>query len=71
MDKKELTRIGDRLRQLGHERREVVQRIMSEARSGEADEAGDLYQQLDGISEQCMGLLAEQRKLVQEQLGQL
>lgn len=69
MEHENLERIGEQLRHLGHERREVVERIVSEVKEGDDPEARALYQRLDQISEQCMHLLTEQRTLIQGQLG--
>jgi hypothetical protein len=69
MDRWDLERIGDRLRHLGHERREAVEQISREIRQGDEPGAKELYQQLDQISEQCMHLLQEQRDLISAELG--
>ncbi len=63
-----LEQIGEELRRLGHERREVVEQIMSGA---EADprEARELYENLDEISGEAIALLQKQRALVREQLN--
>lgn len=67
MDHRHLEEIGENLRRLGHDRREVVQRIVASAEGG-ASKAGSLYQELDQISEQAIGLMERQRKLIREEL---
>lgn len=69
MDHHKLGEIGEKLRSLGQDWREVVHEIMADARQGEADDARRLYQQLDRISEECISLMERQRELIAEQLN--
>lgn len=68
MEHHKLEEIGERLRSLGHNRREVVHEIMADAQQGETEDARQLYQQLDSISEECISLMERQRELIAEQL---
>lgn len=69
MDHHKLEAIGEKLRSLGHDRREVVHEILADARQGEADDARRLYQQLDRISEECIALMEQQRAVIAQQLN--
>lgn len=64
---RQLEQIGETLRSLGHERREVVEQIVSTAQNG-SHEAGKLYRDLDRISERCIDLMEQQRSLVEQEL---
>lgn len=68
MDHGLLEEIGGHLRELGHERRETVERIVAATESGLVD-AGRLYQDLDQISERAIGLMERQRTLIREELA--
>ena len=68
MDHRELEEIGENLRSLGHERREVVQQIMSSVDGG-SPEVGKLYRELDEISERAIGLMERQRNVIRQELG--
>ena len=69
MDHHKLEEIGEKLRSLGHDRREVVHEIMADARQGQAEDGRRLYQQLDRISEECISLMERQRALIAQQLN--
>lgn len=69
MDHDKLEAIGEQLRSLGHDRREVVHEIMADTRQGEAGDARRLYRQLDRISEECIALMERQRALINDQLN--
>ncbi len=69
MDQRKLEQIGERLRSLGHERREVVEEILSDASQGSPDEARRRYAELDRVSQECIELMQEQRALVASQLN--
>jgi len=63
-----LEHIGEELRRIGHERREVVQQIMSAAET-DSTEARQLYEALEELSGEAIQLLQQQRALVREQLN--
>lgn len=68
MDHQRLEQIGEKLRSLGHERRETVEGILTETRQGDAADARSLYQRLDRISEECISLMEQQRQMIAGQL---
>lgn len=68
MDRQKLIQIGEQLRSLGHDRREVVHEILDETAQGDVPDARRLYQELDRISESCIALMAEQRALIADDL---
>lgn len=67
MDRRQPEEMGESLRTLGHERREVVEQITADIERG-VTEATRLYGDLDRISERCMDLLQRQRDLIADQL---
>ncbi|MFZ5816966.1 MAG: hypothetical protein ACOY93_17010 [Bacillota bacterium] len=69
MEYRTLEQIGEKLRSLGHERREVVHEIVADARQGDATEARYLYRKLDRISEECIALMQRQRELIAHELS--
>lgn len=69
MDHRQLEEMGESLRSLGHERREVVEQIAADLERG-ATEATRLYSDLDRISERCMDLLQRQRDLIAAELNE-
>lgn len=68
MDHNQLEKIGEELRRLGHERREVVEQIMTSAANGESD-AKALYGDLEAISGCAIDLLEHQRTMIREELN--
>jgi hypothetical protein len=66
MDHQKLEEIGEKLRSLGHDRREVVHEIMAGDRKGDARR---LYQELDRISSACISLMQQQRNLIAGELN--
>jgi hypothetical protein len=63
-----LERVGEELRRLGHERRQVVEQIMQHAAAG-SPEARRLYEELDEISGRAIDLLEHQRALIRSELN--
>lgn len=68
MDHQRLEEIGEKLRSLGHDRREVVHEILADTQQGAEADARRLYQELDRISEECISLMERQRDLIAEEL---
>lgn len=68
MDHTRFEQIGEQLRSLGHERREVVEQILRETDQHDQAGARDLYQRLDQVSEQCITLMQAQRDLIRSEL---
>lgn len=68
MEQKQLESIGENLRSLGHERRQVVEQIVEDAQAG-SGQARRLYQELDRISEQAIDLMERQRDLIRQEFA--
>lgn len=69
MDHQRLEQIGEKLRSLGHDRREVVEAIVATAHQGAEGESNRLYRRLDQISAECISLMEDQRQLIATQLN--
>lgn len=67
MKREQLEELGESLRRLGHERREVVEKIIAQTENGR-DGVGPLYRELDQISERAIGLMEKQRDMIRDQL---
>ena len=63
MDRQELERLGNELRDLGHQRRELAERILTEVKEGDNRSSKQLYQELSTISEKAIQLMTRQKEM--------
>ncbi|RXT01930.1 hypothetical protein [Ammoniphilus sp. CFH 90114] len=66
-----LENIGEELRSLGHDRRELVEKILSEVDQGDRSTSLELYQQLSRVSEQAMSLMQKQKEIIDHEIKNL
>lgn len=71
MDIQYLEELGEHLRSLGHRRRELVERILSEVDEGDCSSSKHLYQELSQISEEAISLMQKQKSMIDEEISKL
>ena len=71
MDWQQLNALGDQLRGIGHQRREIAERIYSEMQDGDQQESKELYKELSGLSDSAIELMKQQKRMFEEKLNQL
>lgn len=71
MDMQQLERMGEQLRSLGHRRRELVERIVSEVDEGDRSSSKALFQELSEISEAAISVLQEQKEVIDSEIRKL
>lgn len=68
MDRNKIEQLGNQLRDLGHRRRELAERIFNEVQEGDNQTSKQLYQQLSGISERSISLMQQQKDMFDHEL---
>lgn len=71
MDLQQLEQMGEHLRSLGHRRRELVERIVSEVDEGDRSSSKALFQELSEISEEAISVLQQQKEVIDNEISKL
>jgi hypothetical protein len=71
MDFKRLEQLGDELRGIGHRRRELVEKIYQEVQEGDSNTSKELYEELSHVSDQAIGIIQQQKQMVDEVVGRM
>ncbi len=71
MDKQELIRLGEQLHGIGHRRRELAERVYTEATEGDTQKSRQLYQELADVTTRAIDLMQRQRDILEKEIGQL
>lgn len=71
MDREQLERLGDQLHGIGHRRRELAQRVLSEANEGDPLRSRELYQELSDVTGQAIELMQRQRDILRKEIGKI
>lgn len=71
MDIQHLEELGEHLRSLGHRRRELVEKILSEVDEGDRSTSKNLYQELSLISEEAISLMQKQKNMIDGEISKL
>ncbi|WP_071394590.1 hypothetical protein [Bacillus tuaregi] len=70
MDRKQLEKLGDELREIGHRRRQLAEQIFEEVQEGDNRSSNALYQELSQISDQAIDIITKQKELFDQELQQ-
>ncbi|OEH85007.1 hypothetical protein BHU72_07410 [Desulfuribacillus stibiiarsenatis] len=71
MDWHELNDLGDQLRDIGHRRRELAEKIVSEVEEGDQEESIHLYQELSSLSNSAIELMTKQKRMIEQKIKRL
>jgi flagellar biosynthesis chaperone FliJ len=71
MEMRELEQLGEQLRQLGHNRRETVEKIISQVEEGDRTSSVHFYQELSEISSRAISLMQRQKDMIDEEIQKL
>lgn len=63
MDRNQLERLGDELREIGHRRRELAEQIFNEVQDGDNHSSKELYRELSNISDQAINIITHQKQM--------
>ncbi|WP_240689342.1 hypothetical protein [Ammoniphilus sp. YIM 78166] len=63
--------IGEALRGLGHHRRELVEKILSEVDQGDRSTSLALYKELSHVSDQAITLMKKQKDIIDAEIKSL
>lgn len=66
-----LEEIGESLRSLGHHRRELVEKILSEVDQGDRSTSLALYQELSHVSDEAITLMKKQKDIIDAEIQSL
>lgn len=71
MDRQQLERLGDELREIGHRRRELAERVFQEVEEGDTNSSKELYEQFSATSNKAIEIIERQKEMFDEQLKRL
>lgn len=71
MDREQLERLGDQLREIGHKRRQLAQQVFREVQEGDGPSSKQLYQQLSDISDQAIDIITQQKQLFDSEVQRI
>lgn len=71
MDREQLERLGDQLREIGHKRRQLAQQVFQEVQEGDGPSSLHLYQQLSDISDQAIDIITQQKQLFDSEVQRI
>lgn len=71
MDLNQLEQIGEELRSVGHQRRQIVEQIVQEVNEGDFQSSKDLYGQLRNVSNQAIQIMDRQKQMIDEEVQKM
>lgn len=71
VDHSQLEQLGDELRNIGHQRRVLVEQILQEVSEGDQDTSKELYEELSSISEQAIDIITRQKELFDNEVKKM
>jgi gas vesicle protein len=69
MDYNQFEQLGDKLREVGHQRRELAEQVFSEVRVGEKKVSKDLFEQLSRVSDQAINIISQQKQILDQEVN--
>lgn len=71
MNFQQLEQLGDELREIGHRRRQLVEKIYQEVKEGDEQSSKELYRELSSVSDQAINIIEHQKLLFDQELSQM
>jgi len=68
MDHNQFEQLGDRLREVGHQRRELAEKVYAEVRDGEDQTSKDLYGKLSSVSDLAINIISQQKQMLDQEI---
>ncbi|NLI90617.1 MAG: hypothetical protein GX434_00020 [Peptococcaceae bacterium] len=68
MDYNQFQQLGDKLREIGHQRRELAEQVFAEVREGDNRASKDLYEQLSRVSDQAINIISQQKQILDQEV---
>lgn len=69
MNKEQLVQLGNELREIGHRRRELAEKIFSEVQEDDNTSSRELYRELSNISEKAIELMTHQKEIFDNEIN--
>lgn len=69
MDYNQFEQLGDKLREIGHQRRELAEQVFSEVRTGEKQASKDLLNQLTKVSDEAINIISQQKQVLNQEVN--
>ncbi|KUO75294.1 MAG: hypothetical protein APF81_17560 [Desulfosporosinus sp. BRH_c37] len=69
MDHDQFEQLGDKLREIGHQRRELAEQVFTQAHHGDDMKAKDLYEQLSRVSDQAINIISQQKEMLDQEVN--
>lgn len=71
MDYDQFEQLGDKLREIGHQRRELAEQVFSEVHTGEKKASKDLLNQLSKVSDEAINIISEQKQILDQEVNNI
>ncbi|WP_434511693.1 hypothetical protein [Desulfitobacterium sp. AusDCA] len=71
MDYNQFEQLGDKLREIGHQRRELAEQVFSEVRTGEKNSSKDLLNQLGKVSDEAINIISQQKQILDQEVHRI
>lgn len=71
MDYNQFEELGDKLREIGHQRRELAEKVFSEVRTGEKNASKDLLDQLSKVSDEAINIISQQKQILDQEVNKI
>ena len=71
MDHDQFEQLGDKLREIGHQRRELAEQVFAQVNHGDDRAAKDLYEKLSTVSDQAITIIAQQKEILDQEVNNL
>jgi len=68
VDRMQLEKLGDQLREIGHKRRQLAEQIFEEVQDGDNRSSTALYQELSQISDQAISIITRQKEMFDQEI---
>lgn len=71
MNHQQLEQLGDKLRGIGHRRRELVEQIFQEVKEGDQETSKELYEELSNISDKAIEIMEKQKQMFDDEVSKM
>lgn len=71
MNHEQFEQLGDKLREIGHQRRELAEQVLTQVHQSDNRAAKDLYEKLSRVSDQAITIISQQKEMLDQEVKNL
>lgn len=71
MEREKFEKLGDELREIGHVRRQLAEKVFNEVQEKDNRSSKEVFSKLSNVSDQAISIITQQKQIFDQEVGNL